>query len=120
MVELSGDEFPAMPSTTLDPLAPLVILAPSLNRNIPADGRLVWEASTDVRNRIDLTLRIESAGGTSGRRQTVLCRLQDDGEFVVPEAVHNQADWIVRAARTRDTEVAVGDALLRISQISER
>lgn len=120
VLEIEGDDFPAVPATALATLLPLVVTAPADNRNIPQDGILQWEASSDARDKIELVLRSESFGGTQAPRHSVLCELNDDGDFNVPASVLAEADWIVRAARTRNTIVSAGDAQLRIAQISER
>ena len=120
LLEVEGDVFPSVPATALSPLSPLQVLAPTDSRNIPRDGELLWEASPDARDHIDLVLRVESTAGSTQQRQTVHCRLTDDGAFTVPATVLTSADWIVRAARTRITDVNVDDAVMRISQISER
>ena len=120
LLEVEGDVYPSIPATALSPLLPLQVLAPTGSRNIPRDGELLWEASPDERDHIDLVLRVESAAGSSQKRHTVHCRLTDDGAFTIPATVLASADWIVRAARTRITEVNVDDAVMRISQISER
>ena len=120
LLEIPGDEFPEILTTALDAVAPLDVLAPSNNRNIPIDRRLAWEASNDDRDRIDLVMRAESAGGTTGGRFSVECQLVDDGEFILPEAIAEQVDWISRAARSRETLNSADNASLIVVQVSER
>lgn len=120
VLDIPGAEFPEMPTTALNLLAPLVVNAPTANRNLPEDGRLLWVASEDARDQIELDFRRESPGGTTAGRSTLRCIVADDGEFTLPQNLQQQAHWIARAARTRHTVVGSGDAELVVAQISER
>ncbi len=122
MLDVPGDDFPAVASTALDPLAPLALVAPVDSRSIPDDGKLVWEASIDERDLITLVLREErvAPNEASDTRFSVICQLEDDGEFLVPDEVTEYVDWIARAARVRTTTVAAEDSVLTVVQVSER
>jgi len=120
LLEIPGDEFPEIFTTALDSLSALKLLAPVDDRNVPSDRRLAWQASTDDRDQIDLVMRAESAGGNTGERFSVECQLVDDGDFVVPEFIAEQVDWISRVARSRKTVNSAENASLTVVQVSER
>lgn len=116
----SGD-VPAFGPLGLAPLAPLVRLQPSGGVSLDVSQPLLWEASDESDDAIELTIA-GFAVSEVNPGQTVHCRLDDSGEFALPaevvELLPTDSPVVYTLLRTRHVSHESDGALLHISQSS--
>lgn len=125
VVQLPGDVGAGdAVSISLSPMAPLTVQTPEDGDLAASEGRIVWSASNDARDRIVLAVRGESAAlapaATSGSGWSLACELVDDGRFELPDTILHPRPWLTRIARVRDTRIDYGQGSFTVEQRSQR
>ncbi len=114
-------DVPAFDSISLVPLAPLQVLAPEAGVAWDRGEAIEWQGSTNPADVIELTLTFADKSGAMAN--AVVCELEDDGRYQLPEAIQQllpNAASAVQATllRKRSTVYESGDATLEIVQLS--
>jgi len=121
LVITGSDQFPAFSPVALMPLTPLVASAPAGGYSNDLNQPVVWEASGDTSDRIQLQVFATSSDAGKANRH-VKCWLNDNGQFVLPAAVvQNLPDnpqVVYSLVRIREQTHESEGARLHISQVS--
>ncbi len=122
-LSVSGSElFPAFESVALAPMASLVRERPVGGALVALSDLIVWQASGNTDDRIELVVASAADPVSESGVQRVWCSLDDNGSFnlpgVVQAAMPEASQTIVSLVRKREAIYRSGDATLTVIQLS--
>jgi len=84
MVDIPGDQFPAIGSVTIPDVSAITGFLPEISQAITINAQLSWDAGSDPNARI--IVRSNTSSSTKSDKEFI-CALLDDGAFELPASI---------------------------------